>query len=181
MSIYPPEDRIWWSKPVEKTEMLWVTIAFIWGLIMFFMMPYWHLTGNQNLSNEAYKITADSFAEKTEAFAKKYQVRVEGENDIPVVKPPAGSDIYMLGRLWEWWPILELEKGKSYRLHLSSLDYQHGFSLQPENINLQVHPGYDLVTTITPNSSGEFGVICNEFCGSGHHTMVGKIYVKDGK
>ena len=181
MSIFPPEDRIWWTKPVEKTEVLWVTIAFIWGLIMFFMMPYWHLTGDQNVSNEAYKINADKFAEKTEAFAKKYQVRVEGENDVPVVKPPAGRDIYMLGRLWDWWPILELEKGKSYRLHLSSLDYQHGFSLQPENINLQVHPNYDMVVTITPTSTGEFGVICNEFCGSGHHTMVGKIYVKDGK
>ncbi|NQV56095.1 MAG: cytochrome C oxidase subunit II [Rhodospirillales bacterium] len=179
MSIYPPEDRIWWSKPVEKSEVLWVTIAFIWGLIMFAMMPYWHFAGNQNLSNEAYRISPDRFADKTEAFAKKYTVREEGSTGIPVVRPPAGSDIYMLGRSWEWWPILELENGKSYRLHLSSLDLQHGWSLQPENINLQVHPGYELVTTITPNSSGEFGVICNEFCGIGHHTMVGKIYVVD--
>lgn len=177
MSIYPPEDRVWWSKPVEKTEVLWVAIAFVWGLIMFLMMPYWHFAGNQNLSNEAYRISPDVFASKTEEFAKKYKVREEGSTGIPVVHPPAGSDIYMLGRLWEWWPVLELEIGKSYRLHLSSLDWQHGFSLQPENINLQVHPGYELVTTITPNSSGEFGVICNEFCGIGHHTMVGKIYV----
>ena len=83
----------------------------------------------------------------------------------------------MLARLWEWWPILELEKGKSYRLHLSSLDWQHGFSLLPENINLQIHPEYEMVVKITPNSSGTFGVICNEFCGIGHHTMAGKMYV----
>ncbi|MAF08016.1 MAG: cytochrome C oxidase subunit II [Acidiferrobacteraceae bacterium] len=177
MSIYPPEDRVWWSKPVEKTEVLWVTIAFIWGLIMFLMMPYWHFTGDQNLSNEAYRITPDAYAEKTEAFAKKFKVREEGNTGIPVVRPPAGSDVYLLARLWEWWPILELEKGKSYRLHLSSLDWQHGFSLQPENINIQVHPGYEMVMTVTPNSSGEFGIICNEFCGVNHHTMVSKMYV----
>ncbi|MCK4868092.1 MAG: cytochrome C oxidase subunit II, partial [Alphaproteobacteria bacterium] len=73
--------------------------------------------------------------------------------------------------------VLELEKDKSYRLHLSSMDLQHGFSLQPTNINVQVHPGYELVMTVTPNETGEFGVICNEFCGIGHHTMVGRIHV----
>lgn len=179
MSIFPPEQRIWWKEPVEKSEILWITIALVWALFMFFMMPYWHLTGKQNLSNEAYKIRPEVFAAKTEAAARKYKVREEGDTGIPVVHPPAGSDVYMLARLWEWWPVLELEKGKSYRLHLSSLDWQHGFSLLPENINIQVHPDYELVMTITPSSAGEFAVICNEFCGIGHHTMVGKIHVVD--
>jgi cytochrome c oxidase subunit 2 len=83
----------------------------------------------------------------------------------------------MYARLWEWWPVLELERGESYRLHLSALDWQHGFSLQPVNINLQVHPGYDMVMTITPDGTGEFSVVCNEYCGIGHHTMLGKILV----
>jgi cytochrome c oxidase subunit 2 len=99
----------------------------------------------------------------------------------PVARPPAGSDVYILGRLWQWWPILELEKGQSYRIHLSSIDWQHGFSLQPTNINIQVHPGYEHVLSLTPTQSGEFGIICNEFCGIGHHTMIGKIYVTEPK
>jgi cytochrome c oxidase subunit 2 len=98
---------------------------------------------------------------------------------IPVVKPPAGSDIYMLGRLWQWYPILELEKDQSYRLHLSSMDWNHGFSLQPVNINLQIVPGYEMVLTVTPDQAGEFTVVCNEFCGIGHHLMLGKIFVKE--
>ena len=144
---------------------------------MFFAMIYWHMEGEQNLSNEAYRIEPEVFAEKTEAMAEAYTVREEGETGIPVVHPPPGSDVYMLARLWEWWPILELEKGQSYRLHLSSLDWQHGFSLQPTNINVQVHPNYELVLTITPDETGVFGVVCNEFCGIGHHIMVGRIYV----
>ncbi|MDP6574301.1 MAG: cytochrome C oxidase subunit II [Rhodospirillales bacterium] len=179
MSIFPPQKRIWWNEPVEKSEIIWIVIALVWALIMFFMMPYWHLTGDQNLSTEAYRIKPDVFAARTEAFAEKFKVGEEGETGIPVVRPPAGGDVYMLARLWEWWPVLELKKGESYRLHLSSLDWQHGFSLLPENINIQVHPDYEMVLTITPNSSGEFGVVCNEFCGIGHHTMVGKIYVKE--
>jgi len=101
------------------------------------------------------------------------------EAGVPIVHPPAGSDVYMLGRLWQWWPILELEKDKTYRLHLSSMDWQHGFSVQPININMQVLPGYEMVLTVTPDKSGEYGVVCNEYCGIGHHTMVGKIYVKE--
>ena len=53
----------------------------------------------------------------------------------------------------------------------------HGFSLQPVNINVQVHPGYEMVVTVTPDKAGEYGIVCNEYCGIGHHMMVGKIYV----
>jgi len=35
-----------------------------------------------------------------------------------------------------------------------------------------------MVVTLTPDQAGTFGIICNEYCGIGHHTMVGKIYVK---
>lgn len=181
MAIHSPENRVWWNDPLDKKEIGWIAIAFLWGLVMFATMIVWHVTGEQNLSNEAYRIDPEVFAERTEAMVEKYKVREEGDTGVPVVKPPPGSEVYMLGRLWEWWPILELEKGESYRLHLSSLDWQHGFSLQPTNINIQVHPNYELVLTITPSETGEFGVVCNEYCGIGHHQMIGKIYVVDKK
>ncbi len=175
MAITPPSERVWWKEPIAKIELYWIIIAFVWGLIMFFMMIYWHGAGEQNLSSEAYQITPERFSERTQEMIDEYTVREE--NYFPVVRPPPGSDVYLIARLWQWWPILELEKDQSYRLHLSSLDWQHGFSLQPVNINLQVHPGYEMVFTITPDQAGEYGIICNEFCGIGHHMMVGKIYV----
>ncbi len=178
MAIQPVKGN-WWSEPLHRMEIIWISIAFLWGLVMFFAMIYWHLEGEQNLSNEAYRITPDAFAAKTEAMVEQYQVGEEGDTGVPVVHPPPGSDVYMISRLWEWWPVLELEKDQSYRLHLSSMDWQHGFSLQPTNINLQVHPDYEMVLTITPNETGDFFVVCNEFCGVGHHTMVGKIRVVD--
>ncbi|MEE9157721.1 MAG: cytochrome C oxidase subunit II, partial [Gammaproteobacteria bacterium] len=167
--------RIWWNEPVVRTEIVWIIVAFLWGLVMFFMMIYWHGVGEQNLSNEAYRIDASVFAERAEAMADKYTVREEA--GFPVVHPPPGSDVYLIARLWQWWPILEFEKDKSYRLHIASMDWLHGFSLQPVNINLEIHPGYEMVITLTPNEAGEFGVVCNEFCGIGHHTMIGRIYV----
>jgi cytochrome c oxidase subunit 2 len=176
-TFLPPSERIWWKAPIGKQELLWIGIALVWCLIMFFMMPYWHIFGKQNLSNEAYQTTPAQFQSKVDAMVEQYQIGEEA--GIPVVRPPAGSDIYMLGRLWQWYPILELEKDQSYRLHLSSMDWQHGFSLQPVNINLQIVPGYEMVLTITPDQAGDYAVVCNEYCGIGHHTMLGKIYVKE--
>lgn len=179
MAIFPPEQKLWWNQPLHWQESLWIGLCLIWGIVMFGTMIVWHSIGEQNLSNEAYQIDPDVYAERTEAKAAEFKVREEGDTGIPVVHPPAGSDVYLLARLWEWWPILELEKDQTYRLHLSSLDWQHGFSLQPTNINIQVHPGYEMVIELKPNKTGSFGVVCNEYCGIGHHTMVGKIYVVD--
>jgi cytochrome c oxidase subunit 2 len=181
MAITPPENRLWWNEPLHRMEIVWITIAFLWGIVMFLTMVYWHIVGKQNLSNEAYRVKPDAFAAKAEAMVARYKVREEGDTKIPVVRPPVGGDAYLIARLWEWWPILELEKGQSYRLHLSSMDWLHGFSLQPTNINIQVHPNYEMVLTVTPTQSGEFAVVCNEFCGIGHHNMLGRIHVVERK
>ncbi len=177
MSVSPPEQRIWWNEPIHKVELGWIVIAFLWGLFMFFFMIAWHFIGNQNLSTETYRILPSKYEEKVEAFAERYQV---GEEDgVPVVRPPAGEDVYILARLWEFWPILELKKGQSYRIHLSSADWMHGFSIQPTNINISIHPGYEHVINLTPTDTGEFGIVCNEYCGIGHHKMTGRIRVTE--
>jgi cytochrome c oxidase subunit 2 len=177
MAIHPPGERLWWKHPIDRVELIWIAVAFVWGLVMFFMMIWWHATGEQNLSTETYRTTPNAFYAKVEGGIAEWQVREL--NGVPVVKPPAGADVYLIGRMWLWYPVLELERGQSYRLHLSSLDLQHGFSLQPININVQVHPGYEHVLTVTPNSSGEYSIVCNEYCGLGHHSMLGKIFVVD--
>ena len=176
-AILPPAERLWWKHPLDRVEGTWIAIAFAWCLVMFFMMPWWHVYGKQNLANEAYRSTPEMFQKKTDEMVAKYTVREETDLKIPVVKPPPGSDVYLIARLWQWWPMLELQSGQTYRLHLQSMDWLHGFSLQPENINIQVHPGYEHVLTITPTNPGTYGIVCNEYCGINHHTMVSRLYV----
>jgi len=179
-AIEPPSEIVWWKQPLDRVEGTWITLALTWSLIMFFMMPFWHVYGKQNLSNEAYRTTPQAFMAKTQAMVDEYTVRKDPSTLFPVVRPPPGSDVYLVGRLWQWWPLLEFEKGQTYRLHISSMDWQHGFSLQPININAQILPGYELVLTVTPDTSDEQTIICNEFCGIGHHTMLGKIFITEG-
>ena len=107
--------------------------------------------------------------------------KVGEDRGMPIVAPPPGSDIYLVGMAFQWMPILKLQKGAQYTLHLSALDVNHGFSLFPVNVNFQVVPGYDYGLRITPTEAGDFRVMCNEFCGIGHHLMLGRIIVTEGE
>lgn len=166
----------WW-KPAHKSEKVWVGIAFAWCMVLFAMMPIWHWKGGQNPSGIRRKVEPAAFAARTEEFIKQYKV---GEDrGVPIVAPPPGADVYLIAMAFAWRPILKLQKGAEYTLHLSALDVNHGFSLFPVNVNFQVVPGYDYGLRVTPNTSGDFRIICNEFCGIGHHLMVGRVIVED--
>ena len=173
-AIVPPKG-VWW-KPAGRQERIWIIIAFIWCMVLFAMMPFWHIKGGQNPSGIRTKVEPKEFALRVERFIADYKVGEEA--GLPVVAPPPGSDVYLQASMWKWTPILQLQEGASYTLHLSALDVNHGFSLYPANVNFQVVPGYDYGLKITPNNAGEYKVICNEFCGIGHHRMLGKIVVE---
>ncbi len=172
--IAPP--RVWW-KPLGRLEKNWLIIGLVWCIFLTAMMPLWFFLGRQNVPATTYRVTPADFEQQVNKFVEQY--KVGEEKGIPVVEPPAGGDVFLLARKWQWYPIIKLKKGQTYRFHLSSTDIQHGFSLQPLNLNFMVLPGYDYVVTITPTSTGELMVVCNEYCGVGHHLMIGKIIVTD--
>ena len=91
MAASPPERRIWWNEPVERVELVWVVIAFLWGLFMFVFMIAWHFIGQQNLSKEAYRITPSAYEAKVDDFAKKNQVREE--QGVPVDSYGVGTSV----------------------------------------------------------------------------------------
>ena len=179
MSITPPE-RIWW-KPLHTEEKVWLGLAVTFTFSTFLLMPLWHLYGSQNPPSESYRISPAQFQAKVNAFVEQYTAGQEEreEKGIPIVHPEPGSDVYLMAKSWVWYPILELEKGQTYRIHLSSVDVQHGLSIYPLNMNFMALPDYDYVLTVTPTQAGDFSILCNEYCGIGHHKMVGKLIVKE--
>ncbi|HSQ66866.1 MAG TPA: hypothetical protein VLM85_26785 [Polyangiaceae bacterium] len=175
MSIECPKEG--WFKAPSGGERAWIGLALSWCVILTLAMPYWHFKGKQNSTGEAYRVDPIAFNQRVMKFTKANEVGKE--KGVSIVEPAPGSDAYLQAQMWRWYPILKLHKGQTYRLHISSMDLNHGFSLQPVNMNFQILPGYDHVLTITPTIAGDYSIICNEFCGIGHHTMTGKIIVVD--
>jgi cytochrome c oxidase subunit 2 len=60
---------------------------------------------------------------------------------------------------------------------ITSTDVIHGFEIVGTNANATVVPGYVSQFTVTFAEPGEHLIVCNEFCGLGHHGMYGKLIV----
>ena len=61
---------------------------------------------------------------------------------------------------------------------LTSTDVQHGFQIVGSNANAMIVPGYVTEFTTVFRHAGEYLIVCNEFCGVGHHIMSGKLIVE---
>jgi len=184
--MQPIPQRHWWRLPAGRDEAIWITVAYAWCLVMVVVMVGWYFVGNQNQAGEAFRVTIDGFVNKMDQMVESYQLHdgsgnlmAEGFDDTPVVQVPPGGDVYIAARQFSWSVIPVLELGKTYVFHISSQDVDHGFSLLPIVVNLQLIPGYDYVLRFTPNKTGVYRMTCNEYCGLGHHTMAGKLYVID--
>jgi len=46
-SYTTPTNPDWGREPIERTEIVWIAIAFAWCLFMFGWMVGWHWIGNQ--------------------------------------------------------------------------------------------------------------------------------------
>ncbi|MBS1580152.1 MAG: c-type cytochrome [Bacteroidetes bacterium] len=174
MSLLSPAEG-WYYKKVSKDEKMWMLIALTLCIMLFVWMVLWHVYGKQNPSSITYKTSTVEFAQLAEAYTKQNMIGVD--NGIPVVRPQPNTDVFVMAEMWRWSPILVLQINQSYKMHISSKDVVHGLSIQPVNMNFQVYPTYDYLLEFKPTEAGEYRIICNEFCGIGHHTMIGKIVV----
>ena len=118
-------------------------IAFGWCMVLFAMMPLWHLKGGQNPSGIRRRVEPAGLLRPdagvhqavpdrrgprhADRRAAAGQRRLPGGDDLPVDADPASCS-----------------RARSTSLHLSSLDVNHGFSLYPLNVNFQVVPGLRL-------------------------------------
>lgn len=116
------------------------------------------------------------FRKKIEQMVLSYTVRHEGK--LPIVHPPADSDIYLLARNHDWGKyILELEQGKPYRLHLTSLDVRHALVVHESNLMHRIAFGEHITVEFSPAKAGRFELKCGDYCGPQHHNMIGTIIV----
>ena len=62
-------------------------------------------------------------------------------------------------------------------LYVTSRDVIHGFEVVGTNANTMVVPGEVSKLTVEVEGPQEYGLLCNEYCGAGHHVMEGSLEV----
>jgi cytochrome c oxidase subunit 2 len=72
---------------------------------------------------------------------------------------------------------ITLKKGEPVILRLSTEDRTHGFLLKSFKIDTDIPPGKVTDIAVTPTVSGQYVVICDHYCGTGHGNMRMKVTV----
>lgn len=91
---------------------------------------------------------------------------------------PNAYSVYMTAHLWAWSPgVVHLKQGAVITFYVTSIDVLHGFEVQNTAINLTAIPGVVGTVTYTFATAGTYHIICNEYCGVEHQSMVGEIIV----
>jgi cytochrome c oxidase subunit 2 len=101
--------------------------------------------------------------------------------------PPAGMDVYVVGRQWMWKfqqptgqteiNTLHVPLGQTVRLTMISEDVIHSFFVPAFRIKRDVLPGYYTTLWFEATQPGTFHLFCAEYCGTEHSSMVGQIVV----
>jgi cytochrome c oxidase subunit 2 len=94
---------------------------------------------------------------------------------------PGKYEAYIVAQTWAFVPReIEVPRGSTVDIYITSPDLQHGFKITDTNVNLMVVPGQVSKVTYTFDEVGEFPYICHEYCGRGHAAMFGVVNVVEG-
>ncbi|NQU43115.1 c-type cytochrome, partial [bacterium] len=76
---------------------------------------------------------------------------------------------------------LRLPVGKPVRLALVSSDVNHSFYIPAYKIKEDLIPGRENYISFTPLRAGVYDIMCAEFCGTGHSTMLSRLIAMPAK
>src|SRR5450830_77126 len=72
-----------------------------------------------------------------------------------------------------------LKRDEPVLLAFTAVDFIHGFFIPDMKIRADLLPGQLTQVRLTPGKAGEYAFLCDNFCGSGHEEMNGKIIVTE--
>lgn len=67
--------------------------------------------------------------------------------------------------------------GSDVEFYLTAADVIHGYQIENTNVNVELIPGEVARLNYTFKRPGVYRISCNEYCGIGHHTMLGSVTV----
>lgn len=88
-------------------------------------------------------------------------------------------EAYYVAHIFSFDPAtITVPAGARVTFYVTSTDVEHGFSIPATGVNTMVTPGWVSTVSHTFAERGTFLLVCNEYCGLGHHTMAAKVVVQ---
>ena len=154
---------------IHNYEKIWLVLAMVM-IIGFISTVVYGATavGVEMISDEPD--TIDSTALDEDDRFSEPRVEKVGDNEY---------EAYVIAQQFIFRPDpITVPANSTVTFYVTSPDVIHGFEVVGTNANTMVIPGEVSQLTVEFNEPGEYGILCNEYCGGGHHTMEGKLIVQ---
>lgn len=156
---------------MHKYEKVWMAIGS--GTLLFFLIVVGisaFYMGNQPPS---CAVTLDPDRVDEHELFKNPGLTEIGDNEYQLVVVASAFD-YDVGTDDK---VVQIPKGATVHISATTKDVIHGFEIAGTNANMMLEPGYISTVTTTFNEAGTYTLVCNEYCGIGHHLMTATIEV----
>jgi cytochrome c oxidase subunit 2 len=105
-------------------------------------------------------------------------MRVRGTTLVQQAKADEPRVIEIKAKKFEFSPSeITLKKGEPVILRLTSEDRTHGFLVKPLKIDTDIVRDKVTDVPVTPELAGNYTIICDHYCGTGHGNMKMKLTV----
>jgi len=153
----------------DPLERKWAWISLILAFVMGGVLGFYALASNLHPPSNVETIDS-SRLHLSEEFA---------EDNLGVKSNPDGSlTITMVAARYGFYPPrIEVPVDTPVTLRMASADVLHGVHVPGTNMTTMVVPGYISEVNTMFTRTGEFSLLCNEFCGLGHDHMWSRLVV----
>lgn len=164
---------------LEKYENIWFLIAIIMSVLLAVAVLASFFTGTiPRIEDEGGHINHLSGI-KNGRIDPKNLAGTPFANPGVVNNPDGTVDVFLVAKAFQFEPTtLRIPARKKINFYLTSADVLHGYYVEKTNINVTVMPGQVAAFSTTFKTPGTLNVICDEYCGIGHHNMINKIIVE---
>jgi cytochrome c oxidase subunit 2 len=153
---------------IHAYEKLWLAASILLILLLIGSVTYGAVGPGVAMVADSEPTIDSQGLDEDERFSEP-RVEQVGENEYA-----AYVVAYQFG--FEPSPIV-VPENSTVTFYITSRDVIHGFEVVGTNANTMVVPGEVSELTVEVEGPEEYGLLCNEYCGAGHHVMEGKVNV----
>jgi cytochrome c oxidase subunit 2 len=156
---------------IHRFEKIWVACALVLVVGFIGTVTYGAVGAGVTMVNDAGGTVNAATLGDHEEFSDP-GVRRVGEDEY---------EVYVVAQQFVFRPgtaeNITLPADSTVTFYVTSADVMHGFNLAGTNVNAMVIPGQVSKMTVEFDEPRHYGIVCHEYCGSGHHTMAGVVNV----
>ncbi len=153
----------------DPLERKWVWISLVLAVVMGVTLGYYAVASNLHPPSNVETIDSSRLHLSDEFAEDNLGVKTNPDGSVRVTLVAARYGFYP--------PRIEVPVDTKVTFRLASADVLHGVHVPNTNMTTMVVPGYiSEVTTMFPRT-GEYSLLCNEYCGLGHDSMWSRLVV----